>query len=83
MASLFNPVVYLISGFRWSFYGIADVSVGVSLAMNDDQLPGRVPGDGVVDLQDGVPAQNVVSASLDPGRCWEVVAGGKVAVSRS
>jgi len=32
-ASLFNPVVYLISGFRWSFYGIADVSVGVSLSM--------------------------------------------------
>jgi ABC-2 type transport system permease protein len=30
--SLFNPVVYLISGFRWSFYGIADVEVGVSLA---------------------------------------------------
>jgi len=30
--SLFNPVVYLISGFRWSFYGNADVSVGVSLA---------------------------------------------------
>jgi ABC-2 type transport system permease protein len=31
--SLFNPVVYLISGFRWSFYGNADVDVGVSLAM--------------------------------------------------
>jgi ABC-2 type transport system permease protein len=31
--TLANPVVYLISGFRWSFYGIADVSVGVSLAM--------------------------------------------------
>ncbi len=31
--TLFNPVVYLISGFRWSFYGLADVSVGVSLAM--------------------------------------------------
>ena len=31
--SLFNPVVYLISGFRWSFYGIADVTVGVSLVM--------------------------------------------------
>ena len=29
--SLFNPVVYLVSGFRWSFYGIADVSIGVSL----------------------------------------------------
>jgi ABC-2 type transport system permease protein len=31
--ALFNPVVYLISGFRWSFYGVADVSVGVSLGM--------------------------------------------------
>ena len=31
--TLFNPVVYLISGFRWSFYGVADVSVGVSLGM--------------------------------------------------
>jgi len=30
--TLFNPVVYLVSGFRWSFYGIADVSVGISLA---------------------------------------------------
>nr|WP_220480980.1 ABC transporter permease [Lysobacter penaei] len=30
--TLFNPVVYLISGFRWSFYGVADVNVGVSLA---------------------------------------------------
>ncbi|MGV6850318.1 MAG: ABC transporter permease [Marinibacterium sp.] len=29
--SLFNPVVYLISGFRWSFYAVADVPVGVSL----------------------------------------------------
>jgi ABC-2 type transport system permease protein len=31
--TLFNPVVYLVSGFRWSFYGISDVSVGVSVAM--------------------------------------------------
>jgi ABC-2 type transport system permease protein len=31
--TLLNPVVYLISGFRWSFYEIADVSVGISLAM--------------------------------------------------
>src|SRR3979409_1788804 len=31
--SLFNPVVYLVSGFRWSFYGLADVSVGLSVAM--------------------------------------------------
>jgi ABC-2 type transport system permease protein len=31
--TLFNPVVYLVSGFRWSFYGIADVSVAVSLVM--------------------------------------------------
>jgi ABC-2 type transport system permease protein len=31
--TLFNPVLYLISGFRWSFFEVADVSVGVSLAM--------------------------------------------------
>lgn len=31
--ALVNPVVYLISGFRWSFYGMADVGVGLSLAM--------------------------------------------------
>lgn len=29
--TLFNPVLYLISGFRWSFYGVADVPVGVSI----------------------------------------------------
>jgi ABC-2 type transport system permease protein len=28
----FNPIVYLISGFRWAFYGIADIDIGVSLA---------------------------------------------------
>ena len=31
--TLFNPVVYLISGFRWSFYGVSDVSVGISVGM--------------------------------------------------
>ena len=31
--SLFNPVVYLLSAFRWSFYGVADVSLAFSLAM--------------------------------------------------
>ena len=31
--SLFNPVVYLVSGFRWSFFGKSDVSVGISLGM--------------------------------------------------
>jgi ABC-2 type transport system permease protein len=31
--ALLNPVVYLVSGFRWSFYGVSDVSVGVSLGM--------------------------------------------------
>lgn len=31
--TLFNPVVYLVSGFRWSFYGVADVGVEISIAM--------------------------------------------------
>jgi ABC-2 type transport system permease protein len=30
--ALFNPVVYLISGFRWAFYGVADVNIAISLA---------------------------------------------------
>ena len=31
--ALFNPVVYLVSGFRWSFYGQADVHIGISLGV--------------------------------------------------
>ncbi|KQZ57063.1 sugar ABC transporter permease [Lysobacter sp. Root559] len=31
--SLFNPVVYLVSGFRWSFYGVSDVSIAISVSM--------------------------------------------------
>jgi ABC-2 type transport system permease protein len=31
--TLFNPIVYLISGFRWSFYGMSDVGVGISLGI--------------------------------------------------
>ena len=31
--TLFNPVVYLISGFRWTFYGTSDVGIGISVAM--------------------------------------------------
>ncbi len=31
--TLFNPVVYLISGFRWAFYGMADVHIGVSVGV--------------------------------------------------
>ena len=30
--ALFNPIVYLISGFRWTFFGKGDVGIGVSLA---------------------------------------------------
>jgi ABC-2 type transport system permease protein len=31
--TLFNPIVYLVSGFRWSFYGLSDVGVGISLGI--------------------------------------------------
>ncbi len=31
--TLFNPIVYLISGFRWSFYGVSDVHIGISVGM--------------------------------------------------
>ncbi|AOK32048.1 sugar ABC transporter permease [Burkholderia singularis] len=33
VVTLFNPIVYLISGFRWAFYGLADVHIGASLGM--------------------------------------------------
>jgi ABC-2 type transport system permease protein len=38
--TLANPVVYLVSGFRWSFFGVSDVRVGVSLAMTGVFLVG-------------------------------------------
>jgi ABC-2 type transport system permease protein len=31
--ALFNPIVYLVSGFRWSFFGVSDVNIAVSMAM--------------------------------------------------
>ena len=56
--SLFNPIVYLISGFRWSFYGTADVSVGISMGMtvgfHDRLLGGRR-----LDVQNGISAQEL------------------------
>ncbi|MCM2544975.1 ABC transporter permease [Burkholderia glumae] len=33
VVTLFNPIVYLVSGFRWAFFGLADVHIGISLAM--------------------------------------------------
>ena len=47
--TLFNPVVYLISGFRWSFFGTADVGVGVSIA-GDPRLHRALPRDRLVDV---------------------------------
>jgi len=40
--TLFNPVVYLISGFRWSFFGVSDVSPQVSVAMTLGFLGGSL-----------------------------------------
>ena len=55
--ALFNPVVYLISGFRWSFYGKSDVAVGVSLGMT--WLPAGAAGRRALDVQDRLPAEEV------------------------
>ena len=56
--ALFNPVVYLISGLRWSFYGIADVNVVVSAAAILGFL-GAVPGRGLLDLPHRLQAQGL------------------------
>ena len=63
--TLLNPVVYLISGFRWSFYEIADVSVAVSVGMTLG-LSGRLHGRGVVDLQDRLSAEELIAATRFP-----------------
>ena len=61
--TLFNPIVYLVSGFRWSFYGIADVERR-GQPRDDAGVPRRLPDRGVVDLQDRVPAEEVTAQAL-------------------
>ena len=56
--TLFNPVVYLISGFRWSFFEIADVSPAHQ-PRHDAGVPGRLPCHGLVDFQDRLPAEEL------------------------
>ncbi len=58
--TLFNPVVYLISGFRWSFYGIADVERRRQ-PRDDAGVPRDLPRRGVVDLQDRLQVEVVSS----------------------
>ena len=53
--TLFNPVVYLINGFRWTFFGTADVPVGDEPCRDLRLLP-RLPGDDLVDLPDRLSA---------------------------
>ena len=57
--SLFNPVVYLVSGFRWSFIGTSDVSVGVSLGMTLVFLV-TLPWHRELDLPHRLPAQEII-----------------------
>ena len=59
--TLFNPVVYLISGFRWSFYGIADVGVGAQPG-HDPRFHGACLRGGLVDLQDRLPSEDLKPA---------------------
>ena len=56
--TLFNPVVYLVSGFRWSFFGLADVERGLE-PRHDHSVSSDLPRRGVVDLQDRLPAQEL------------------------
>ena len=63
--ALFNPVVYLISGFRWSFFGVADVNVEISVG-GDPGVPRAVPRHRVVDFQDRLPARRTEPSQIDP-----------------
>ena len=59
--TLLNPVVYLVCGFRWSFFDIADVSPAVSLVMIALFLAICLAGGGL-DVQDRLPAEKLVTA---------------------
>ena len=67
--TLFNPVVYLISGFRWSFFGAADVAVGISLTITP-----RVPRRRACDPCGGcsAPATAASSASAPGSRPCDI-----------
>ncbi len=66
--SLFNPIVYLISGFRWSFYGAADVSVGVSIAVTVGFFAVCLARGGL-DIQDRLSAEELRSEAAGPCSC--------------
>ena len=61
--TLFNPVVYLVNGFRWSFYGKSDVNVVLSFGMTLGVLP-AVPGRGELDVPHGLQAEELARLSL-------------------
>ena len=54
----FNPVVYLISGFRWTFYGTSDVGVGDQPRRDAGLLP-PLPRHRLLDVQDRLPAEDL------------------------
>ena len=55
--SLFNPVVYLISGFRWAFYGVSDVNIGISVVAT--LASSRSASGSSLDVPDRLPAEDV------------------------
>ena len=61
--SLFNPVVYLISGFRWCFYGKADVNIGGSFGMIA-RYSCRLPRRGRLDLPHRLPPEELTSRRI-------------------
>ena len=56
--SMVNPVLYLLSGFRWSFYGTADVGVGPE-PRHDTGVPRALPRRGLVDLPHRLQAEEL------------------------
>ena len=61
--ALFNPIVYLVSGFRWSFFESSDVHVGRQ-PRDGAAVPGRMPRHHRLDLQDRLSHQELIAASF-------------------
>ena len=64
--TLFNPVVYLVNGFRWSFYGSLDVNVVLSFGMTL-RLHAAVPGGHPLDVPHRLQAQELMHSNIIRG----------------
>ena len=73
--TLFNPVVYLISAFRWSFYQVG--RVGRNEPRHDARVHARRRRGHCVDIQDRLQAQKLITVHIPPPQAWDTLRPGR------